>query len=128
MNTASSQLEAYNSYTAKQYGFDDFNTFLTQSGMTEDTYKEQLKKAAQSIAKTQLLTEAIAEKEGITVSDDEITKEMQKVEEQGGTVDELKQNFKDLYGDVITIEKYYKITLLTNKVIDMVGENAKIKE
>ncbi len=74
------------------------------------------------------MTEAIAEKEGITVTDDEITKEMQKVEEQGGTVDELKKNFKELYGDVISIEKYYKITLLTNKVIDMVGENAKIKE
>jgi len=55
-------------------------------------------------------------------------KEMQKVEEQGGTVDELKKNFKELYGDVISIEKYYKITLLTNKVIDMIGENAKIKE
>ena len=96
--------------------------------MTEDTYKEELKKAAQNIAKTQLLTEAIAEKEGITGTDDEITKEMQKVEEQGGTVDELKKNFKELYGDVISIEKYYKITLLTNKVIDMIGENAKIKE
>ena len=95
MNTASSQLDAYYRYTAKQYGFDDFNTFLTQSGMTEDTYKEQLQQAAQSIAKSQLLTEAIAEKEGITVSDDEITKEMQKVEEQGGTVDELKKNFKE---------------------------------
>ena len=92
------------------------------------TYNVELKKAAQSVAKTQLLTEAIAEKEGITVTDDEITKEMQKVEEQGGTVDELKKNFKELYGDVISIEKYYKITLLTNKVIDMIGENAKIKE
>ena len=128
VNTATSQLDAYYRYTAKQYGFDDFNTFLTQSGMTEDTYNVELKKAAQSVAKTQLLTEAIAEKEGITVTDDEITKEMQKVEEQGGTVDELKKNFKELYGDVISIEKYYKITLLTNKVIDMIGENAKIKE
>ena len=121
-------MDAYYRYTAKQYGFDDFNTFLTQSGMTEDTYKEQLKKAAQSIAKTQMLTEAIAEKEGITVSEEEINAEMKKVEEEGGTVEELKKNFKDLYGDVITIEEYYKITLLTNKVIDMVGENAKIKE
>ena len=128
INVASSQLDAYYRYTAKQYGFDDFNTFLTQSGMTEDTYKEQLKTAAQSIAKTQMLTEAIAEKEGITVSEEEINAEMKKVEEEGGTVEELKKNFKDLYGDVITIEEYYKITLLTNKVIDMVGENAKIKE
>ena len=39
----------------------------------------------------------------------------------------MKKNFKELYGDVISIEKYYKITLLTNKVIDMIGENAKIK-
>ena len=81
-----------------------------------------------SIQKATELVGEIAEKEGITVTDDEITKEMQKVEEQGGTVDELKKNFKELYGDVISIEKYYKITLLTNKVIDMVGENAKIKE
>ena len=41
---------------------------------------------------------------------------------------ELKKNFEDLYGQAITIERYYKVTLLTNKVIDFVGENAKIIE
>ena len=56
VNTATSQLDAYYRYTAKQYGFDDFNTFLTQSGMTEDTYKEELKISAQNISNTQLLT------------------------------------------------------------------------
>ena len=46
VNTATSQLDAYYRYTAKQYGFDDFNTFLTQSGMTEDTYNVELKKSS----------------------------------------------------------------------------------
>lgn len=129
VKTCSDQLDAYYQYMSTQYGFTDFNTFLTQMGMDEATYKENLTKAAQGIAKTQLLTEAIAEKEGITVSDEEIKTEIAKVAEESGQEEaDLKKNFESLYGDSITVENYYKITLLTNKVVDFIGENAVIKE
>lgn len=123
------QLDAYYKYTAKQYGYSDFNEFLTAMQMDEATYNESLQKAAESIAKTQLTTEAIAAKENITVTQDEVKAEIAKVSEQAGQgEDQLKQSFEELYGEAITIEKYYETTLLTNKVVDFVGENAKIKE
>lgn len=123
------QLDAYYKYTAKQYGYSDFNEFLKAMQMDEAAYNENIQKAAESIAKTQLIAEAIAVKENITVTADEVKAEIAKVSEQAGQDEEtLKQSFKDLYGDSITIEKYYETTLLTNKVVDFVGENARIKE
>lgn len=123
------QLDAYYKYTAKQYGYSDFNEFLTAMQMSQDTYNESLDKAAESIAKTQLIAEAIAAKENITVTDDEIKTEIASVSEQAGQEeDQLRKSFEELYGESITIERYYETTLLTNKVVDFVGQNAKIKE
>lgn len=124
-----SQLDAYYKYTATQYGYSDFDSFLTAMQMNKDTYQDQLKQAAQSIAKTQLLAEAIAAKENISVTDDEVKKEIAAVAEQAGQEEaDLKKSFEDLYGEAITIENYYKVTLLTNKVVDFIGDNAKIVE
>lgn len=123
------QLDAYYKYTAEQYGYSDFNAFLSAMQMDETTYDQNLKQAAQSIAKTQMLAEAIAAKENLSVTDEEVKKEIADVSAQSGQEEaDLKKNFEDLYGEAITIENYYKVTLLTNKVIDFVGKNAKIKE
>lgn len=129
IKVCTSQLDAYYKSYAEQYGFTDFNTFLTQMGMTEETYNENLKQAAQGIAKTQLLTEAIAAKEGITVSEDEVKQQIEDIATQSGTdAESMRKEFENLYGTAISIENYYSITMLSNKVIDFVGENAKIKE
>lgn len=129
INTCSSQLDAYYRYMSTQYGFEDFNEFLTQMQTTEEGYKEILEQSSQGIAKTQLLAEAIADKEGITVSDEEIKEQItDAVSSSEKSEEELRESFKELYGSVITIEEYYRITLLTNKVVDFVGENAKIIE
>ena len=48
--------------------------------------------------------------------------------QSGQSEEELRKSFQDLYGTVITLEEYYRVTLVTNKVIDFVGENAKIVE
>ena len=130
INVCSTQLDSYyRNYMAPQYGFSDFNTFLTQMQMTEETYQQSLKQAAESIAKTQLVTEAIAAKEGITITEDEIKEQIDTVVSQSGqSEEELRKSFQDLYGTVITLEEYYRVTLVTNKVIDFVGENAKIVE
>lgn len=123
------QLDAYYKYTSKQYGYSDFNEFLKAMQMDETTYNESLQKAAESIAKTQLIAEVIAAKENITVTEDEVKAEIASVSEQAGQEEaELKKSFEELYGASITIEKYYETTLLTNKVVDFVGQNAKIKE
>lgn len=123
------QLDAYYKYTAKQYGYSDFNEFLNAMQMDEATYTESLDKAAESIAKTQLIAEAIAAKENITVTEDEVKAEIASVCEQAGQEeDQLRQSFESLYGESITIERYYETTLLTNKIVDFVGQNAKIKE
>lgn len=123
------QLDAYYQYSAKQYGYSDFASFLSAMQMDQAAYDENIKNAAQSIAKTQMLTEAIAARENITVTDEEITKEIASVSEQAGQEEsELRKNFEDLYGTAITIENYYRVTLLTNKVVDFIGENATIKE
>lgn len=129
VNMCSSQLDAYYRYMSTQYGFEDFNAFLTQMQMTEESYKQMLDQSAQSIAKTQLVAEAIAVKEGITVTDEEIKEQITDAVSQGQqTEEDLRKSFQELYGDVITIEEYYRITLITNKVVDFVGENAKIIE
>lgn len=126
----SSQLDSYyRNYMAPQYGFSDFNTFLEQMNMTEDTYKQSLKQAAEGIAKTQLVTGAIAAKEGIEVTDEEVKEQIDTAVSQSGQEEsELRKSFEELYGTVITLEEYYWVTLITNKVIDFVGENAKLIE
>lgn len=124
-----SQLDSYFRYSATQSGFSDFNTYLTQMQMDESTYQNYLLEAARQIAKTQLLTQAIAEKENISVSDQEVKDEIaSEVSQSGQTEEQIRNSFTELYGDVITIEEYYRITLLSNKVIDFVGQNAAIKE
>ena len=130
INVCSSQLDSYyRNYMAPQYGFTDFNTFLSQMNMTEETYQESLKQAAQSIAKTQLVTQAIAAKEGIEVTEDEVKKEIETAVSQSGQEEaEVRKSFEELYGTVITLEEYYRVTIITNKIIDFVGENAKIVE
>lgn len=123
------QLDAYYKYMGKQYGYTDFKQFLSAMQMDETAYKESLTQAAQSIAKTQILAEAIAARENITVTDEEVKKEIAaNAETAGQSEEELKKSFEELYGDAITIEGYYRVTLLTNKVVDFVAENAKIIE
>lgn len=130
VNKCKTQLDSYyRKYMAPQYGATDFSAFLSMMNMTEDTYNQSLKQAAEGIAKTQLVTGAIAKEEGIVVSNEEIQEEIATaVSQSGQSEEEIRKSFEDLYGTVITLEEYYWVTLLTNKVIDFVGENAKIVE
>ncbi len=125
----SAQLDAYYRASAQQYGYSDFNTFLTQTGMDENSYKEYLKKAAEANAKTQLVTRYIAQKEGIAITDEDVKKEIQtNLESSGQTEADFRSSFEKLYGKDMTLEQYYEIVLVTNKVIEFVGQNAKIVE
>ncbi len=68
--TAGSLIETYQQY-AKMYGM-DFGTFLqTYLQKDETTFKAQIEKAAEQTLKEEMLLKAVAEKENITVSDEE---------------------------------------------------------
>ena len=80
------------------------------------TYNVELKKAAQSVAKTQLLTEAIAEKEGIEMKE--------------GRVEEIWNEFElkdfDMNRDILRSEMAILIDQIldpfNNKKVDITGQ------
>jgi len=61
----------YRSTGASQYG--SFESFLSTIGLTEEQYNSEIKTISESQVKQQLLFEAIAEKEGISVDQKEYT-------------------------------------------------------
>lgn len=88
----SSLKEQYES--AAEYYETDFATFIQQQlGMTEDQFNEEAEKAVESSLKGTMVTEAIADKERIKLSDDEYEAEFEKMAESYGyeDVDALKE-------------------------------------
>ncbi len=59
----------------------DLNTYLKYTGMTLDSMREQFRPIAEKQVKTRLALEKIAELENITVSDEEIDAELNKIAE-----------------------------------------------
>lgn len=56
---------------------EDFDTFLEQSGITEEEFENQLREAGKSGVKQSMVLEAIAEKEGLTLSDEEYAEQLE---------------------------------------------------
>lgn len=113
-----------------QYGYEDFNQLLKEGyRMTEEQYKQKLEEVAKSDTKTRLLAETIAARESITVTDDEIKDQISLVLTQSGQDEAaLRKNFEETYGTTMTLEEYFRLMLITNKVIDFIGDNVKIVE
>ncbi|MCH5252298.1 MAG: trigger factor [Lachnospiraceae bacterium] len=126
-----SQMDSYYRYTATSYGFADLNAFLQASGMSETAYQTELSNNAETLAKTWLMTFAIAKKENIVITDEDIKKEIDAIVTQNAAAgaDEaaLRDQFKAIYGDTITLEEYYRIQLMNTQVIELLSNNAKIK-
>ena len=106
----------------------DFDTFLTQSGTTQEQYDEQVKTTAENLAKNFLVIRAIAEKEGLTVTDEE--KETQKKElltQTGSESDEdLAEKVKSYYG--LDLDTFLTDGIYETKVVDLIAENVVLKE
>ena len=106
--------EAY----AASYGI-DVKDYVSQSGMTEDEFEENLDAGAKESAREALVCKIIADKEGITVSDEEL--------EQG-----IQENYMNF--GYATVEEYkekentedYRDYLLTAKVLNYIIDNANI--
>ncbi len=86
----------------------------------ENQLREHLKEKAEWNAKWQILMEAIAEKEGIKVTDDDLKKlAEEEAEKTGISVDKLVKYYKDSGKEA---------TLLEDKVVEFLKQNNKIRE
>ena len=108
-------------YYADQQGIDRKDFIAKYYGVsTEKELKKQLKDYAQTLVKQEMLVEYIAEKEGISYTDDEAKKLQTDIETQGYTDETVEIETGR------TMDQYVHIELLYEKVLDFLQENAKI--
>lgn len=88
-------------------------------GMDAQTYPEEIKKQALLSSQQYILLKAIADEEGITVTEEELQAEIQRMASEASyeSVDEFKEMVDD---------KGYKEYMIGQKVMDMLRENAVI--
>ena len=100
----------------------DLNTFLTQYyGMTEDMFNTQVEEGAANSTRQAMACALIAQKEGITVTDEELNADLE------ANYANLGYESVEAYKENASIEDY-RDYLLTNKVLDFIIENAVITE
>ena len=114
--------DALTDYNAEQYGLDR-KDFIAQyyGAATEKELKLQLVDYAQTLVKQEMLVEYIADKEGINYTDEEADALKKNLETQGYTDESVQRDTGR------TMDQYVHIELLYEKVLDFLGENAKLK-
>jgi FKBP-type peptidyl-prolyl cis-trans isomerase (trigger factor) len=108
-------------YYADQQGVDRKDFIGKYYGVsTEKELKKQLKDYAQTLVKQEMLIEYIAEKEGISYTEEEAEKLQKDIEAQGydNKAVEIETGR--------TMDQYVHIELLYEKVLDFLQENAKM--
>ncbi|MCR5527137.1 MAG: trigger factor [Lachnospiraceae bacterium] len=97
--------------------------YLSNYGMTEEDFDEQIQLYAESIAKQQLLVEAIAQAENIKITDKDIEAAYEKYATQYGyeSTDDFKKTVKERSG-----EDTFKESVLTTEVEEFLFKNANI--
>ena len=105
------------------YGM-DLNTYLTQQGMTEADFDKTLEAYAQSIARQQLLVQALAKAENISISDADVEAQYKE--------DAATYGYSDAEGFKAAVkaqgqEDSFKDAVLTRKVQEMLFKNAKVE-
>ncbi|MBR6229552.1 MAG: trigger factor [Eubacterium sp.] len=109
-----------------QYGM-TLEDMLEQSGQTEEDFEKYLEMQAQQMAESELILEAIGIKENVDTSKEAVdayTNEM--IEKNDTSLEEVKESYKNFYGDAMPFERYIKESLLYTKVTEIVGDAAKI--
>ena len=87
-------------------------------GGTADNYEETLRTYSQDVANQYMILAAIAEKENITVTDEEVTEDIRASLGADATDDEVTSMMESID------EEAYREYLLTMKVCDFLAENA----
>jgi trigger factor len=101
----------------------DLKTYLEAARITPEEFRARFHERAHTNVKSSLILEAIAKKENITVSDEEVDSEIQKYADLvNKPAEEYKKNLKP--EDIAGI----KDTILTRKIFDFLIANAKITE
>ncbi|MCR5691211.1 MAG: FKBP-type peptidyl-prolyl cis-trans isomerase [Eubacterium sp.] len=111
----------------QQYGESiDFETVLGMQGTTKEQYQQYIDYAGENYATQQVVCEAIAKKENITFTDDDVKKFVE--EQTGATYEEGKTQYESTYGAdaAMTYDDMNKNYYLITKIMDFLKENAKI--
>ncbi len=103
----------------------DLNTYLTQSGLTEEQLTDQITKYAQTVAGQELLVHALAQAEGIEVTDADIEAQYEEYAMEYGyaSAADFKKSVADRGG-----ADTFRESVLTRKVQEMLFENAKVAD
>lgn len=110
-------------YAASMYGV-DLATFMQYSyGMAADQYEEEMKNAAKQTTEQLLLLQAVAEKEEMTISDEEIEKDLEEKAADYGY--ESVEAYKEALGNEL---KGYREYLMVERVTEFLVKNAKVTE
>ncbi len=110
-------------YQASMYGFDLETFMLYGYGMTTEQYEEEMKVSAKEAAEQVMVLQAIAEKEGMTVSDEDMEKDIEENASNYGY--ESADAYKEALGTEI---KGYREYMMTEKVTAYLVENAKVND
>ena len=110
----------YYEWLASMYGM-SLDDYLTNYGMTQDEFKEQIQPVAEEALGEEMTLLAIAKEENIEVSDEEYQDGLARYAEAQGMDDPSK--LEEAYG-----ENYIRNSLLQEKVLDFLYENATIEE
>lgn len=109
---------------AKQGNYDNFEEFVTEYyKMDMDSYNAELDKTAKSYVEQQLITEAIAKTEGITISDEEYQEHLQmylsgnNIESEEEMAKYTAENYASKLEDLI------QEAAVLEKVLGVIGDN-----
>ena len=108
--------EEYYSYYASVYSMEFEDFISTYLGMTEDEFYEQVRELADYQIRCELVVEAIALAEGITITEDEYLEELEEVAEYYG------YELEDME-DVLDVEGMIQ-SLIYDKTVDFITDNA----
>ena len=107
---------------ASMYGMETGAFVAAVYGGTEDDYEETLQTYSQNVANQYVVLAAIAKKENITVTDEEVTEDIRSSLGDDATDEDVSSTLESID------EEAYKEYLLTMKVCDFLAENAVVEE
>lgn len=100
----------------------DIKKYFEYTNTKEEDLREQMKEEAEKRVKVQVALEVIAKEESVTVTDEDLEEEIEKISKlQNTTVEEVKKLLKE------ENYEYIKENLVTQKTMNFLVENAKIK-